>query len=78
MIVQPIITKQVSAGTRIYYLDVHIDKKGQRFLAISEINTSKTSGKKKRQRIFIHAENIDKFAEALVEVANFIKNDTKR
>ncbi len=75
---KPTISRRISAGTRVYYIDAHTDRKGQPFISISEIPTDKSPGKKKRQRIFLHAENVDKFAEALAEVATQIKNDAQR
>lgn len=74
---KPIISKRISAGTRVYYIDAHTDRKGQPYISISEIPTDKSPGKKKRQRIFLHAENVDQFAQAFAEVANHIKNDTQ-
>lgn len=66
-------TKRISAGTRVYYIDAFVDKKGQPFIAISEIPTGKCPGKKKRQRIFIHLENVNKFAKMYREVARFVR-----
>lgn len=74
---KPTISKRISAGTRVYYIDAHTDRKGQPYISISEIPTDKSPGKKKRQRIFLHAENVDQFAQAFAEVANHIKNDTQ-
>lgn len=74
---KPIISKRISAGTRVYYIDAHTDRKGQPYISISEIPTDKSPGKKKRQCIFLHAENVDQFAQAFAEVANHIKNDTQ-
>lgn len=74
----PIITKRISAGTRVYYIDARADCKGQQYISISEIPTDKSPGKKKRQRIFLHAENIELFAKAFAEVANHIKDDAQR
>lgn len=71
---QPIISKSISAGTRVYYLDARADRKGQPYITISEIPTDKAPSKKKRQRIFIHAENVEQFAQAFGELANEIKN----
>ena len=72
---KPTFTKQISAGTRVYYIDAHVDRKGQLYMAISEIPTDKSPGNKKRQRIFLHAENIEKFAQAFAEVAEKIKEN---
>ncbi len=73
---KPIKTVSISAGTRVYYLDVHVDSKGQQFIAISEVPTDKHPGKKKRQRIFLHANLIDKFANAFAEIVDHIKNES--
>ena len=75
---KPIFSRRISAGTRVYFIDAHVDKKSQPYLSISEIPTDKNPGKKKRQRIFIHTENVDQFSEALAEVAEFIKNGIKK
>lgn len=69
----PIISRCVSAKTRVYYIDAHVDRKGQHYISVSEIPKDKTPGKKERQRVFIHAENMDEFLSALSEVANQIK-----
>lgn len=75
---KPIFSRRISAGTRVYFIDAHVDKKSQPFLTISEIPTDKSPGKKKRQRIFIHIENVDQFTEAFAEVAKFIKNGVNK
>ena len=75
---QPIFSKRVSAGTRVYYIDAHVDHKCQPYITLSEIPTDKSPGKKKRQRIFIHFENVDKIAEAFSKVADYVKNEIKR
>ncbi len=75
---KPIISKRISAGTRVYYIDAHTDSKGQHYISISEIPTDKSPGKKKRQRIFLHVKNVDQFAQAFAEVANHIKNESQR
>lgn len=70
---KPIKTIRVSAGTRIYYFDERKDTKGQSYLSITEEPVGRSRRKKKRQRIFVHSEDIDKFATAFAEVANHIK-----
>lgn len=75
---KPIKTVRVSAGTRIYYFDAHKDKKGQPYISITEVPVDRSPGKKKRQRIFVHAEDIDKIAAAFAEVANHVKNESQR
>lgn len=71
---KPIFSKGISAGTRVYYIDLHRDRKEQPYISISEIPKDKSPGLKKRQRIFIHAENVDQFAQAFSEVADLIRN----
>lgn len=63
-------TRSVSAGTRIYYFDAFKDTKGHPYISISEIPTA---GKAKRQRIFIHAEDVDKFASAFADIVKHFK-----
>lgn len=70
---KPINSRSISAQSRVYYIDSHSDKKGQQYIIISEIPKNKAPGNKKRQRIFIHAENLDKFIEAFKEVSETIK-----
>lgn len=74
---KPTFSKRISAGTRAYYIDARIDRKGQPYITITEIPTEKSPGKNTRQRIFIHATNVNQFARAFAEVANHIKNDTQ-
>ncbi len=71
---KPKFSKCVSTGTRVYYLDVYTDSKERPYLAICEIPTDRAPKGKKRQRIFVHSENIAKFADALAEACEFIKN----
>lgn len=71
---KPTKTVRVSAGTRIYYFDAHKDKKGQPYLSITEVPVDCSPGKKSRQRIFIHAEDLDSFADAFAEIAKSIKS----
>lgn len=58
---------RVSAGTRVYYFDVHKDRNGHPYLSITEVPVGQNSGKRKRQRIFVHAEDFGKFSDALAE-----------
>lgn len=55
----------VSAGTRLYYFDVREDTKGNNYITVTEMNTRT----KKRNCIYIYAENIDKFRQALEDAA---------
>jgi hypothetical protein len=68
----PTFTKRVSAGTRLYYFDICADKHGSEFLSITEVPTERNPGNKKRQKIFIHAEDIPAMLEAFAESASKI------
>lgn len=73
----PLKSVQMSTGTRVYYFDVHKDRKGKHYLAISEIPTDRHPGNKKRGRIFLHSTNLSRFIENLNGVADAIrKGDT--
>ncbi len=74
---KPFITRRVSAGSRVYYIDAHTDRKGQHYIAISEIPTGKPGAKRRRHRVFVHRENLDKFSKAIAEVAGQLKDDPK-
>lgn len=65
----------VSAGTRIYFMDAYCDRKGQPYISIAEVSVGNHSGQKKRQRLFVHAEDIDKFAGAFAEITEHVKSN---
>lgn len=73
---EPIYSRCVSAGTRVYYIDAHKDSKGQIYLSISEIHKDKSPNKKKRQRLFIHKDKLTEFSTAMTDIINQIKNDS--
>lgn len=64
---------RVSAGTRVYYFDAYRDRKGAPYISIAEVPASHNPGKRKRQRVFVHSEDIDKFKEALSEIAKYFE-----
>ena len=72
---KPTKTVSVSAGTRIYYVDARQDKKGRPYVSISEVPLDNNPGKKERQRIFIHHEDLDKVLSALSEVSDHVKQE---
>ncbi len=51
----------VSAGSRIYYIDVREDSKGNEYITITEMNARN----QKRSCIYIFAEDINNFRQAL-------------
>ena len=73
---EPLFSKRISAGTRVYYIDAHKDRKGQTYISISEIPTDAHPDKeKKRRRIFVHKEVLKSFLDNLTEVINSITDD---
>lgn len=74
---KPIKSARISAGTRVYYFDVRKDKKEQSYITISEIPTERAPGKRKRQHIFVHEQNLDDFIKAFTELSDHIKNEAK-
>ena len=72
---KPLTTKCISAQSRVYYIDTRQDRKGQRYLTISEIHKEKPLGGKRRQRIFVQANNADAFLEAVKEAVQTIKTN---
>ena len=68
----PIISRCVSAKKRVYYIDAHVDRKGQHYISLSEIPKDNKPGRKERQRAFIH-DYMDDVLNALSEVSNQIK-----
>lgn len=73
MKIQPEYTAQCSAGTRVYYFDVHKDRKGQRYLSITEIPTDGHPGSKDRRKVFVHESNLEGFLECLQDAAAHMK-----
>lgn len=71
-------SKRVSGGTRIYYIDTHKDSKGAPYIVVSEVPTDRSKGPKKRQRIFLHPEHLDKFQKALNDAIDQLRNDIER
>lgn len=70
------LSKRISAGTRVYYIDVLEDKKSQPYVSISEIPTS-ASPNKKRHRIFLFGKNVERMARVLDDVARNLRNEIK-
>lgn len=73
---KPTKSMRVSAGTRIYYLDAHKDPKGHPYLVMTEEGIASQHGKRKRQRIFIHAEDLTAFKSAFDEMAEHITTNS--
>lgn len=72
--IKHIISRSISAGTRVYYFDANKDSKGHPYLVITEIHKDGAPGEKKRQKLFIHSDNMDEFISTLTEMAGQIKD----
>lgn len=70
---EPLLSVQMSTGTRVYYFDAHKDRKGKFYLAISEIPTDKKPGRKRRSKLFVHSNNLAHFVESLEKITDSIK-----
>lgn len=74
---EPIISKRISGGTRVYYFDGYRFKDGDIFLVISEIPTA-NSPQQKRHKVLIHQSNFASFAKAFAEITDKLKNGIER
>jgi hypothetical protein len=74
-----IFSKTITAGKRLYYLDVKQNRKGELFLVITE--SKKMMGENdstvhfEKHKIFLYKEDFDKFTEALTESIVYIKEN---
>lgn len=62
-------SKCVKAGSRFYYIDAKQDSSGSYYMVMSESRANSQTGERERQRIFVYQEDVEKFVEALGEVA---------
>lgn len=75
-----IFSKTVSAGKRIYYLDVKQNRKGELFLVITESKKVLTDDGIKpvffeKHKIFLYKEDFDKFVDAMTDTISYIKEN---
>lgn len=59
---------QIPSGTRVYYIDLREDTKGGKYITLTEIPTKDKHSKKKRARIFIHENHLDRIVKGLMEI----------
>lgn len=74
---QPKYSRKISAGTRVYFVDVHTDAKEQQYITLSELsvkepNNGSNPDRPKRQTIYIHKANMTQVAKAIEDAINFI------
>lgn len=76
---QPVFSRRISAGSRLYYVDVCTDSTARQYLQISEIATAVSPKSGTHHRIVIHPEFAEALATALSEAMGFItKNENKK
>ena len=78
MEVKPELSKRIHTRTRDYFIDAVRDPRGKPYMAISEQPTKGSPNPGKKWRIFIFPEDLDRFAEAFSEVAEYISNEAKK
>lgn len=67
---KPIISRYVEGCSRSYFIDGHIDRKGQKYIVLTEMIKYGSPGEKKKQHIYIHADYLDKVIRALQTVGD--------
>jgi hypothetical protein len=76
-----VFSKTVSAGRRIYYLDVKKNRKDELFLSITESKKvlseelSQQVAYYEKHKIFLFKEDFDKFLNALTETVTYAKEN---
>jgi hypothetical protein len=74
-----IFSKTITAGKRVYYLDVKQNRKGELFLVITEskkvMEENASAVHFEKHKIFLYKEDFDKFMEAMTESVSYIKEN---
>lgn len=65
----------VKGGSRTYFIDVAVSKKGEKYLKICESKFSGENQPRQRNHILLFKSSIDQFKEAFDELADFTKAD---
>ncbi len=70
-----IFSKMIKAGHRTYFLDVKTTRANDYFLTITELRKKITpdGAENERNKVFLYAEDFDKFTECLAEVMEFVR-----
>ena len=71
-------SKTISAGKRIYYIDVKLSRRGEMFLVITESKKVVNDGEEQtvhfeKHKIFLYREDFAKFTDAMNNVLSFIR-----
>jgi hypothetical protein len=72
---QEIFSKKIRAGKRTYFFDVKSTKGNDYFVTITESKKRFDDGSYVKHKIFLYKEDFNKFAEALNETINHVKNE---
>ncbi|MDR2087026.1 MAG: PUR family DNA/RNA-binding protein [Dysgonamonadaceae bacterium] len=75
-----IFSKTITAGKRIYYVDVKQNRKGELFLIITESKKILDENDAQnvyfeKHKIFLYKEEFEKFTDALNQAMQYIKNN---
>lgn len=65
-------TVKLFARTRVFYLDIRRDAKGQRYTTITEAPCGSKKGNAKKSRIYIYEEDMAAFLAAVGKVAEHL------
>jgi hypothetical protein len=68
-------SKTVLAGRRKYYFDVRETKYSDYYITITESKKKFENNNFVKQKIFLYKEDFNKFADALMETINFVKQE---
>lgn len=73
---EPLYSRSVKAGKRVYYLDVKRDRRGEYYISMTESKRIKDAGDAmhpvyEKHKIFLYREDLEKFAHAFGEVVKF-------
>ena len=71
-----VFTKMIKAGHRTYFIDVKTTRSNDYYLSVTELRKKLTqSGTvNERNKVFVYQEDIDKFAEGLSEVVEYMRS----
>ena len=76
-----VFTKMIKAGHRTYFIDVKTTRQDDYYLSITELRkkiTRQGETVTERNKVFVYQEDIDKFAEGMAEVVEYLRKHTNR
>lgn len=71
-------SRTVKAGKRVYYIDVKQDRRGGRYLSVTESKRVYNTPEQEtpvfeKHKIFLYSEDFDKFSAAFQEAVDFVQ-----